>query len=139
MLSVFSLPVSDLADVRHLIGSDLDHIRRSSALFLLKLKEKRRITQVAIDDIVESCQGLFSQTIDCVKASVKTKLAELGVDVRQMDGLDEAFQHAIDPFEGIQTCHLQEQYFREQLGLIVSILLTLYVSNVFFHNAVRFC
>ena len=45
--------------------------------------------------------------------------------------------------EGIETCHLQERYFREQLGLIVSILLTLFVSNVFLQNgychAVRFC
>ena len=81
--------VSDSADIRHLIGRDLEHIRRSSALLLFKLKEKR-ITQVAIDDIVESCQGLFSQTIDRVKACVKDKLAELGIDVGQMDGLDEA-------------------------------------------------
>ena len=107
-----------------MIGSDVEHIRQSSALFLLKLKEKRRITQV---DIVGGCQGLFSQTIDRVQASVKAKLAELGVDLSQMDGLDEAFQHVIDPFEGIETCHLQERYFRDKLGLIVSIVTLLYI------------
>ena len=105
------MAVTDSADFRCLIGTDVEHIRRSSALFLLKLKEKRRITQVAIDDIVEGCQGLFSQTLDRVQASVKAKLAELGIDLSQMNGFDDAFQHVIDPFEGIETCHLQERYF----------------------------
>ena len=105
------IPFTDSADFRCLIGTDVEHIRRSSALFLLKLKEKIRITQVAIDDIVEGCQGLFSQTLDRVQASVKAKLAELGIDLSQMNGFDDAFQHVIDPFEGIETCHLQERYF----------------------------
>lgn len=102
------------------MGTDVEHIRRSSALFLLKLKEQRRITQVAIDDIVQGCQGLLSVTIDRVQAIIKAKLAESGVDLNQIEGLDDSFKQVIDPFEGIETCHLQERYFRETLGLIVS-------------------
>ena len=55
-------------------------MRRSSALLLLTLKEQRRISQVAVDDIVDGCKSLLSQTIVCVQANLKAKLAESGVD-----------------------------------------------------------
>ena len=44
----------------------------------LKLKEQRRISQAATDNIIEGCKGLFAQTIDHVKAGVRVKLAETG-------------------------------------------------------------
>ena len=104
------------------MGLDVEQIRRSSALFLLKLKEQRRTSQVTIDDIVEGCRGLFTQTIDRVQAGVRAKLAELGLDPDTIEGLDDIFKNVTDPFEGIETCHLQEKYLRETLGLIVSLL-----------------
>lgn len=104
------------------MGLDVEQVRRSSALFLLKLKEQRRTSQVAIDNIVEGCKGLFTQTIDRVQAGVRAKLAELGLDPDAIEGLDDIFKNVTDPFEGIETCHLQEKYFRETLGLIVSLL-----------------
>ncbi len=109
----------DAADISYLIGSDVEEIRRASALFLLKMKG---ISQVAVDDIVHNCKGLFSQTVDRIQAEVRAKLAESGVDPDTIDGLVSAFSTAIDPFEGIETHHLQEKYFRETLGLIVSYL-----------------
>ena len=98
----------------------MEEVRRSSALFLLKLKEQRRISQVAIDDIVDSCKGLFSQTIGQVQAGVRAKLADCGVDLESIQGLDTAFSSVTDPFDGIETHHLPEKYFRETLGLIIS-------------------
>lgn len=54
--------------------------RRSSALFLLKLKEHRRITQVALEDVIEGCQSLLQQSIQTVHCGVRARLAESGVD-----------------------------------------------------------
>lgn len=102
------------------MGTDAEEVRHSSALFLLKLKELRRTSQVAIDEVVESSRGLFLRTMERVQAGVRAKLAESGVDPISIKGLNNAFSDVADPFEGIETCHLQEKYFREKLGLIVS-------------------
>ena len=111
------------ADVQYLIASDVAQVRRSSALFILKLKEQRRVSQVAVDDIVESCKSLFSQTIVRVQAGVRAKLAEAGIEPHAIDGLGGVFDDVTDPFQGLETCHLQEKYFRDELGLVVSYLM----------------
>ena len=102
------------------MGTDSEGVRRSSALFLLKLKELHRTSQLAIDDIVHGCKGLFSHTLNRVQAGVRAKLAESGLDPTSINGLTEVFSDVIDPFDGIETCYLQEKFFRQKLGLIVS-------------------
>ena len=47
------------ADLDLLLGSDKVAQKRSAGLFLLKLKECRRLSHVAIDDIVQEWNGLF--------------------------------------------------------------------------------
>ena len=107
--------------MQYLIGSDVEEVRRSSALFLLKLKEQRRISQVAVDEIVYGCKSLFCRTIVRVQAGVRAKLAESGVDPSTIDGLDSAFEDVSNPFESLETSYLQEKYFRDTLGLVVSV------------------
>ena len=50
-------------DIDYLMGQDIEKLRKSSALFLLKMKDKRRISQVAIDDVVEHCRSLADNII----------------------------------------------------------------------------
>ena len=104
-----------------MIGSDIEQVRRSSALFLLKLKEYRRISKVAVDDVVNGCKSLFSQTIVRVQAGVEAKLAESGIDASSIHGLDTVFEDVTNPFEGLETNHLQEKYFPDAFGLVVSL------------------
>ena len=112
--------LASASDIQYLMGTDAEEVRRSSALFLLKLKELRRTSQIAIDEVVESSRRLFLQTMERAQAGVRAKLAESGVDPITIKGLDEAFSDAADPFEAIETSHLQEKYLREKLDLIVS-------------------
>ena len=107
---------SDSPDIQYLTGTDIDRMQRSNALFLLKLKEKRRISQVAIDDVVAGSRNLISQTITHVQAGVKDKLAEAGIDPESIKGLNNIFE-SVDPFENLGTSYLQEH---EELGLVVS-------------------
>lgn len=58
--------------------------------------------------------------VERLQAGVKAKLAESGVDPASISGLDGVFEE-IDPFDGLRTFHLQEKYFHEKLGLIVSL------------------
>ena len=107
------------ADIAHLFGTDVETRRRSSALFLLKLKEHRRITQVAIDDVIEGSQSLFQQTVLTVQAGVRARLAESGVDPDTIVGLNDAFLGMNDPFTGLENKYKQEKYYKETLGLVV--------------------
>ena len=65
-------------------------IRRQSALFLLKMK-KRFLSQAAVDDIVKDSCAIFTRTFEMVKAGVREKLAETGVD-SSIVNLDDVFK-----------------------------------------------
>lgn len=106
-------------DLDYLLGN-AEQQRRASALFLIKLKEQRRISQVTVDDIISGFDGLLQQTVSRAKAGVRAKLAEQGIDPTIIGGMDEIFQEILNPFEGLETVHKQEKYFRECLGLVVS-------------------
>ena len=91
-----------LADVDYLLG-DVSQLQHSSALFLLKLKEERRLTQVAIDDVVEGIEAVLEKSVIRAKAGVRAKLATEGIDPDTITGLDEVFLDATHPFSGLET------------------------------------
>ena len=107
------------------MGTDVEAQRRASALFLLKLKEKRHLTQAAIDDVVEGSRLLFSQTAQRIRAGINEELAQKGVE---MD-VTPVFENLVDPFNGLETQYLQEKYFIEKFGLIVSNLVDIIISS----------
>ena len=111
----------DSADVRYLLHQDVQDIQRQSALFILKMKEHRRLSQVSIDDIVHNSGGLFEMTIEHGAAGIRARLAEAGVELSSLNGLDTAslFEDVAYPFQGLETCYHQEKYFVEKLGLVV--------------------
>lgn len=126
------------ADLDLLLGMDKAAQQRHAALFLLKLKEYRQLSQVAIDDIVQEWEGLFSHTVQQLNARVRERLANAGVDVDSVEGLQEVFHDLPSPFEGLNTQHLQEKYYRDSLGLVVSLQCydTIVMStehNTFYH------
>jgi len=100
------------------MGTDIETQHRSSALFLMKLKKHRRLSQVAVDDVVDGCRMIFRQTTDRLQAGIQEKLAAIGID--SDDSLDNVFTDLVDPLDGLEMQHKQEKYFKETLGLIVS-------------------
>ena len=106
------------ADIEYLL-SDVSQQQRNSALFL---KDKRRLTQMAIDDIVEGIGSVLKQTVIRAKAGVRAKLATQGIDLDSVTGRDEVFSDATRPFAGLETGFKQEKYFRDVLGLLVSVI-----------------
>ena len=53
----------DHADLDHLLGVDASCQKNASALFLMKLKETRQLSQTAIDDVVEGSRAVFSHRV----------------------------------------------------------------------------
>lgn len=103
------------ADIERLIGTDVEAIRRKSALFILMMKEKRFLTQAAIDDMIDESSSIFEHTFTMLKAGVREKLASSGIDVE----IEDVFENLAYPFDGLTTQHYQEKYFKESLTLIV--------------------
>ena len=93
--------------------------RRTSALFLLKLKEQRRITQIAID-IVTGVEHILQEAVVRAEAGVWAKLAENGIDESSVNGLDDVFAELKTPFDGLETKFKQEKYFKTSLNMLVS-------------------
>ena len=80
------------------------------------------MSQAAIDDIVQEWDGLFSHTVRRLLAIARAKLAAAVVDYRDIEGLPEMLDNVSSPFQGLQTRYMQEKYYRQFLGLVVSSL-----------------
>ena len=112
------------AEVDELLGTDQEK-QRSSALFLLKLKESKQVSQVVIDELVTGWNSLFSHTTLRIQAGVRASLANAGIDLNDVPGLDDVFRELPMPFDGIETRFKQEKYYRESLHLVVRYLVCL--------------
>lgn len=119
LLAYSAESVATTVDVDRLMGYDEELRRRSAALLLLKLKERRRVSQVAIDDIIEHSKVQFDRTVSIVLAETRSHLAERGINPDELD-LDSALSKLNHPFSALDTKHKQDKYFRDKLGLIVS-------------------
>ena len=106
---------------RYYLLGDCTQQQRSSALFLLKLKEERRLTQVAIDDIVTGIESVPEKCIIRMKAGVRAKLASSGIDPNDVSGLDNVFSDMVKPFAGLET-EFKQSYFKDVLDLLVSVI-----------------
>ena len=104
------------------MGVDRDGVRHQAALFLLRMKEKKLLTQTAVDELIDETSSIFDRTFSMLKAGIRENLSTLGIDPTSLE-LDNVFDELSDPFDGLKTKHIQEKYFKDSLGLIVSYLL----------------
>ena len=102
--------------------------RQRSAIFLLRLKEQRQITQVTIDDIVTGVEDILQEAVIRAKAGVRAKLAENGIDASSVCGLKDMFTELKTPFDGLEMKFKQEKYFKTSLNMLVR--LTYYAINL---------
>ena len=79
---------------------------------------------MAVDDIVEAWDGIFSHSVQQLHARVREKLASAGIELNSVEGLQEVFQNVPSPFEGLETRYKQEKFYHETLQLVVSTFCT---------------
>ena len=116
------LPEDLQYDIWHLLGVDQQQEQREAAKFLLKLKEICRVSEHTVNEVVTGYRRLFAHSLRIVKASVKDSLGNAGVNMSDINGLEEAFADVPDVFKGLHTSYLQEKYFRDHFNLHVSII-----------------
>lgn len=90
--------------------------QKSTALLLLTLKERYRLTQVALDYTIGQMKQTMALLLEDVKGAVKSKLADDDVTVDEVD-INECFD--LDLFQGLDTEHLQSRFYLKHFKLVV--------------------
>ena len=96
--------------------------KKEAALFLLQLKEKAKIPQSVIDNVVEGTTTLLKKSIQHLKRKVMEFLDSEGQDdLTTSQGFQDIWQDEITPFEGLETQHHQEEYMKHLFPYVVCV------------------
>lgn len=97
-------------------------LQKSSALFLMGLKEEKKLTQVAMQGVVDGvttlCQSRLCSLSEEISKLFKDKL---GTEVPpELEGLLDVNEIFGNPFHGLETRYKQDQYYRTHFKIVVS-------------------
>jgi len=92
----------------------------NKAMFILKLKEERRLTQVAIDGLIDDVASLLEEeTLTLIKDINHCIQGNVPEHVSNAINAILSCRMVKSPFEGLQSAYLQKQYFINNLHLVV--------------------
>lgn len=100
--------------------TSMEKLKRSAALFILKVREVKRLPQDTIDTLVEDTKDLFGMMLQDNSDMTRKLLEGGGVDISAIPNLATHLDNPPNPFQGFETEHLQNKYFLKNLGLLVS-------------------
>jgi len=131
--------ISEIVDNNSYNMNDCEvNIDMIGAHFLLNLKEKYKVTQVALDFVLDKVVEFIAIASAKIKCNVLDKLKELNHDVEEI--LSDCFL-PIDPFSQMRTEYEQTKFYKEHFGLIVSCMLITvldYTCKCYFRNPLLF-
>ena len=94
----------------------------SAALFILKAKEERRVSQRALDGLLEDFHEICEIQKNAVRDEVRKCLDGLKCASVVIDAVDKVIERncSASPFDGLHTAYLQQQYFQKHFHFVVS-------------------
>ena len=81
---------------------------RAAALFLLKAKEKHRISQLALDGLVGDFSEILDSIVKSFSLSTKECLQTANCNTEIISKVEQVFNSYRNPFLDLQTAHLQQ-------------------------------
>ena len=99
------------------------HLQKCSAQFLMRLKEKHKLTQGAVQTMIEGVTSLHQEHMHTLHSNVHKTLASKGVDSSIIQEIDSHFIKDGEyprPFLGLETQYQQEKFYKTHLNFIVS-------------------
>lgn len=87
------------------------------------LREKHKLTQVALQGVVEGVTGLMQRHVSSLHAQVCQSLRMSGTSEAAINSISSIFTEdgpMVRPFYGLETQHQQLSYYRKHFQLIVS-------------------
>ena len=96
--------------------------KKEAALFLLQQKEKAKIPQSVIDDVVEGTTTLLKKSIQHLKRKVMEFLNSEGQDdLTASQSFQDIWQDETTPFEGLETQRHQEEHMKQAFPYVVCV------------------
>ena len=97
--------------------------KKQMTLFLLKIKEVRKVSQTAIDGLLCDFTFIIEQIISQLQNDVSTCLQENGLNFTNINGLLELFSDPLKlyPFTQLESKYLQQKFYKDHLDLLVRI------------------
>ena len=88
----------------------------------MKLKEKYQLAQVTVNEIVQDIDAMVGNIACDLRLRVTSVLEEADVNLALVPDFANAFNGPtiVQPFAGLHTEHLQNKFYRQHLGLVVS-------------------
>jgi hypothetical protein len=106
--------------VDQILETDYTEQMKKSALFILNLKEIRSLSESAVDHIVKETQKMFTHTVGRIRAGVNECISRGGANPTEIPNLTQFLADVQLPFQGLHSTFLQEKYYKQQLGCLVS-------------------
>ena len=124
-INIFHANGDEEMDIADNLEDRVEFDRRENAFFLLRTKESNLLSQKCLDDIVEGTTQVVRNTVDSIKSQLKECFDKAHVQFDEIPGTKEIFSSdnpTYNPFEHVLTKHKQALFFKENFGLIVSII-----------------
>ena len=116
-------------------------LQESTALFLMGLKEKHKLTQVALQGVIEGVTSLIQCHLDSLHTQVCQQLRSADTPETVIGSLGSLFSEngtAGQPFAGLETQHQQLKFYRTHFNLIVSCSVTMSMCSLY-HTVSHTC
>ena len=119
-------------DLHHSLLSE----KQSNAMYILKLKEKYKLAQTTVDSILGDTEEIAGRLVSRLQQRLLTTLSEAGVNALEIPGFLETFDdpEVLRPFSGLNTEYLQDKYFLENMGLVVSVFYRVAMPDMHYTN-----
>lgn len=95
-------------------------LTKQSAMFILKTRDGRRLTQAATDNILKDVTELFQSRLEAVCHNTAETLKGAGIDDATISTVKDRILAQCEPFKGLETEYRQNAYIRDHFGLLVS-------------------
>ena len=104
--------------------SQAKDLNKEVALWILKLKEGRKLTQLAVDEILSDVTELTTNIVSHLCQELHDALRPLAFSSSDIANFDSIFSEDslyANPFRNLHTQHLQMSYYRKHFNFVVSI------------------
>ncbi|XP_065908072.1 uncharacterized protein [Dysidea avara] len=89
-----------------------DMLQKNSAMFLLGIKEKFKLTQVSLQGVIEGVTALNQQNINTLKSQIYEVTNTANIPHSQMQEIEKCFEKYEHPFANLETQHKQLNYYK---------------------------
>ncbi len=99
-----------------------------AAMFILKTRDGRKLTQTVTDGIVHDTKIFVERTVDMLEKVMKRLEA---MESLRSEELSDIHSVSSNPFEGLESQYRQEKFFQENFNYVVNVLI--HLLHVYIH------